>query len=321
MGELTHFNPKSKLPAEMASVFDADALAGDLIEGATGGGFQVISIRGSKWRVKSGGVEHPILNLDTEEPAPSIEVVLLKAKKEVSKIWYAKKYSEGDSEAPDCFSIDGVAPDPSSTNAQAPSCAACPHNQWGSRITEAGKKAKACADTRRMAVLLMANVPHEVDDEPMLLRVPAASLGDLATFGAKMAEKGYPYNAIITRIGFDMNAAYPKLTFKAVRPITTEEAELVTEKFHSDIAHNILNTAPEMGAQEPGDTNTEAAPAVDSTFEEEEAPPAKASKKKSGKKTGTKAAKPEPKPVQEAAPAVEADADLDAIIAELEGLD
>lgn len=318
MAEITLFNPKEKLPAEMASVFDADALAGDLVEGATGGGFQVLSVRGSKWRVKSSGVEFPLINPDTDDPIPSIEVVMLKANKAVSKIWYAKKYTEGDNEAPDCFSIDGIKPDPSSTNAQAQSCAACPHNQWGSRITEAGKKAKACADNRRVAVMLMANVPLEVNNEPMLLRVPAASLADLATFGSKMQEKGYPYNAIVTRIGFDMSASYPKLTFKAVRPITADEAVMVTEQFNSDVTHNILNTAPEMTTSTEEPTEPVTTESVDTTFEEsaaEEKPKKETKAKGNGKAKPAKEEKPAAPPADEAG-----DDDLDKIIADLEGL-
>jgi hypothetical protein len=321
--ELDVFNPQAGLPADLASVFDADALSGDLSEGAGGGGFQVLSFRGSKWRVKSSGDEHPILNQDGES-APSIEVVMLKANKGVSKIWYAKKYVEGDAESPDCFSIDGEKPDSTSTNAQAASCAACPHNQWGSRITENGTKAKACQDNRRVAVQLMANVPLEVEDEPMLLRVPAASLNDLATFGKKMQEKGYPYNAIITRIGFDIDAAYPKLTFKPVRPITNEEAAMVAEKFNSDETHRILNEMPEAEALTTSEVET---PAVSTEFEEPEPAPKKKAVKKKAAKKSAKSELDEAKAVIEgeddtpAPKSGDVDSELDSIIAELEGLD
>ena len=62
--EMNVFNPAGQLSAEIASIFDVGALAGDLSDGASTGGFQTISIRGSKWRVKSGGEEHNILNED-----------------------------------------------------------------------------------------------------------------------------------------------------------------------------------------------------------------------------------------------------------------
>lgn len=282
--EMKPFNPTAGLPAELASVFDVDALAGDLTDGAGGGGFQVLSIRGSKWRVKSQGEEQVIVNED-DDPIPSIEVVILKANKGVSKIYYNKKYSEGDDEAPTCFSVDGISPDASSTKKQHTNCAACKHNEWGSRMTDAGKKAKACADTRRCAVWLHTPCEGVDETEPMLLRIPAASLSDLHSFGTQMQNKGYPYNALVTRLGFDHNAAYPKLTFKPVRPINEEEAQTVVAMFNSDTTANILNTnvetaepAAESSSQETVSTEFEQPP------EQEEPKVEKPKRKRSTKK-------------------------------------
>ena len=143
------FNPGS-LPAEIAALFDVSTLQDDLTAGVEGG-FSVVSFRGKTWRIKHGGEEVPVTD-DNDNPIPGLEVVILKASKDVSKIYYAKKYSEGDEGEPDCYSLDGIRPDSGANNKQASGCAACPHNQWGSRITDNGKKAKACSDNRRIAV-------------------------------------------------------------------------------------------------------------------------------------------------------------------------
>ena len=63
----------------------------------------------------------------------------------------------------------------------------------------------------------------------MLLRVPAASLQELATFGNGMAQLGYPYYAIGVRVAFDAAEAYPKFKFSAIRPLSNEEAAIVVE--------------------------------------------------------------------------------------------
>ena len=63
-----------KVPAILQN---AAADADDLSAGVTGG-FAVVSFRGSKWRVKYQGEEHPVLNADGD-PIPSLEVVILKA--------------------------------------------------------------------------------------------------------------------------------------------------------------------------------------------------------------------------------------------------
>ena len=166
----------------------------------------------------------------------------------------------------------------------------------------------------------------------MLLRVPAASLADLATFGKKMRAKGYPYNAIGTRIGFDMNASYPKLTFKAMRPLTDEELQGVAEHLRGDKGPAILDTAPEAVAESA--PVEEATPAVDTDFEDDAPAPAPKPKPKAEKPAPKKAAKPKAEPaakaeapdeVEEAESESETNAkagddELDSILAELEGL-
>jgi hypothetical protein len=302
------------LQAMFDEVFNPESLADDLTSGA-GGGFQVISIRGSKWRVKAGGEEHPILN-EEGEPVPSIEVVLLKGNKNVSKIYYEKKYSEGDDEPPTCMSLDGLKPDTSSVSKQSDSCTTCRHNVWGSRITEAGKKAKECADNRRVAVWLMTPCAGIDENEPILLRVPAASINDLATYGSKMAAGNFPYNKVVTRIGFDLNAAYPKLTFKGVRPITDEEAHKVVAMVTSTTTATILSTAQEVAT--PSGTNIEAKSQVEFIPEaapEKEAAKVEAIPKKKAAKKKKKAAEPAPDTETTAL-----DGDLDNIISDLENL-
>jgi len=336
--EMKPFNPTAGLPADLASVFDVESLAGDLTEGAGGAGFQVVSIRGSKWRIKSQGEEHVVTN-DDDDPIPSIEVVMLKANKGVSKIFYEKKYTEGDDGSPTCFSVDGVAPDNSSEKKQAKNCAACKMNKWGSRMTEAGKKAKACADTRRVAIWLHTPCEGVDPSEPMLLRVPAASLADLHSYGTQMQNKGYPYNALVTRLGFDHNASYPKLTFKPARPINEDEAAEVVRMFNSETTGHILSVSETTVVEE----ETSSEDAVDNTvstdfdFETEtvqDEKPKQVSKKKASKKQSRKApdkaaskgesapdtvGEPEA-PGENEGTAGGLDADLDSILNDLENL-
>lgn len=326
----------SNLPAELQELFDISH--GDDLSSGVSGGFSVVSIRGSKFRIKHSGEEEPVVD-DNGEPIASLELVIVKAKPEVSKIFYEADYEEGDSSEPDCFSVDGIAPDPNASNKQSIGCAACPHNQWGSRITPAGKKAKRCSDNRRIAVVPLNDLKNDVYGGAMLLRVPAASLSDLSMYGKKMVAKGYPYNAIATRIGFDINASYPKLTFKAMRPLTSDELTIVGEHITGDVVTSILSESIEI-APKPGDKAEEqtgvpakqdmddfedeappaAAEAVDDTFEDAETAPAPAPAsrvaKKKTKKKAAKKADPEPSKSEE----VTGDAELDDILKELDDL-
>jgi hypothetical protein len=86
-----------------------------------------------------------------------LPVVALKAKKELSKTWYAGSYNKGaDGVGPDCFSNDSERPDPSVPNPQSETCAMCPNNAWGSGTDQDGNatKGKACSDTKHLAVLV-----------------------------------------------------------------------------------------------------------------------------------------------------------------------
>jgi hypothetical protein len=237
MGALA--NVKNTLPAELQGVFNADDLAGDLYDGIQGG-FAVISIRGSRFRIAKGGEEEVMLN-EKEEPIGSLECVIVKASRNVSKIFYKAAYAEGDAESPDCWSVNGLTPDAGAELPQSKTCATCPQNVWGSKITPAGKKTKACGDNRRTAVVPLGDILNKKYDGAMMLRIPAASLADLALYGKGMAGKGFPYNAIATRIGFDTSASFPKLTFKPIRALTEEELGQVAEIAVSPTVHTILD--------------------------------------------------------------------------------
>lgn len=305
----------SNLPASIADLFAVDPGSDDLSGGITGG-YAIVSIRGSKWRIKHGGTEEPVLN-DEGDPRASLEVVMVDAAKNLSKIFYAENYSEGDAEAPDCSSLNGETPDVGVPNKQADSCAMCPNNQWGSRMTDAGKKAKACHDSRRIAVVPFGDLKNEAYGGPMLLRIPAASLGDLKTFGTQLNSKGISYKTIAVRLGFDIDVSYPKLTFKAIKRL--EEAELlqIAEHLTSGAAAKVLE-GNELAAEAPKvaeKAKPKATPAVDIDFEEEEeeaeekAPP----KKKAAVRAKTAAKK-------EAA-ASSVDDELDDILGDLDSLE
>jgi hypothetical protein len=215
-------------------------------------GFGLIGYKGKVWSIRYRGDEQQLLRDDGDGPRNSIEVVVIKGAPYISKIWYEKGYVEGSNAAPDCFSPNGVVPDPQSTKKQSNACASCPQNVWGSKITEAGKKGKACSDSKRLAVVPVGDIPNETFGGPMLLRVPAASLQDLATFGNKMQNLGYPYFGIATRIAFDANEAYPKFLFSAIRPLTDDEADLVIAHQNSaEVARVLAEGTEHQTAEAP----------------------------------------------------------------------
>lgn len=221
-------------------------------------GFGIIGYKGKVWSTRYRGTTNDLLRPDGDGPMNSIEVVILKASAHVSKIWYENGFVEGSNASPDCFSTNGVNPDMQSKKRQATSCALCPKNQWGSRVTPQGKPGKACSDSKRLAIVPLPDIPNEGLGGPMLLRVPAASLGDLAAFGEKMQNMGYPYFSIGVRVAFDTKEAYPKFVFSAIRPLTDTEAELVLDMREQPQVNRILAEGSEMAGEAPAPAETPA---------------------------------------------------------------
>lgn len=298
MNEITQ--AQSKVPAYALARTDDDF--DDSLSANVGAGFPVVSIRGRAWRIVQGGEERVVTLPGTDDPAPSIEVVILKANKALSKVYYAGAYVEGSDSAPDCFSHDGVAPDPSVENPQSPRCATCKQNVWGAKITPQGTKTKACSDSRRLVV-----VPAGELNNPMLLRVPAASLGDLAEFGRVLARRGIRFHAMVTKLGFDPQAAYPKLTFKPVRFVDAQQFEEINKTRDLPIVNDICGVPSAAPAPIETPAPAQAAPAPDV---EPEPPVVEATTeaRKRGRPAGKTVTKPEA-PVAQAGDNIEADLD------------
>jgi hypothetical protein len=304
MANIIPFEGSSKLPAYLKAFNDSE-LNADLTAHA-GGGFPVISIKGKTFAIVRDGERTVIPNpKDPESPATSIEVVIIKANKNTSKVFYLKGYDKDSSEGqkPDCYSNDGIAPAADAQNPQSKKCATCPHNQWGSRVTDKGtSKGKACADTVRLAV-----APAGQLNDPMLLRVPPASIRTLGEFGQTLAKRGVGYNMVVTKIAFDAEAESPKLTFKPIGFLDEDGFAEVREVMESKIVSDILGASP---------VATEADEAVEAPkAKQEEAKPAKVAKTEEEVEKAVKVAeKPKvekPAAKKEAPAVVEDDVELD----------
>jgi hypothetical protein len=226
--------------------------------------FAVISYKGKVWRVKHRGEEKMLMRPDEPGvPEAFIQCVIVKASPAIAKIYYKGTYAEGDMSPPDCWSVNGIAPDPASPSKQSTTCAGCPMNAWGSKITGNGKATKACQDSKRLAIVPANDMQNELFGGPMLLRVPPASLADLSAYGAKLKQIGADYFSVVTRIGFDANEAFPKFTFAATRGLNDQEADVILPLQEDARVTRILQEAVDhVRAEPPGAPNpTTAKPA------------------------------------------------------------
>jgi hypothetical protein len=302
----------SNLPAHLAGV-DIAALNADLMAHA-GGGFPVISIKGKVFAVVRDGERVVLPNpKDPDSPATSIEVVLVKANKDKSKVFYINKYDPNASDKaqkPDCYSANGSTPAADAEHKQATSCAVCPHNAWGSAVNDKGiaTKGKACQDSVRIAV-----VPNGQLNDPHLIRVPPASIKSLGEYGQMLAKRGVAYNMVVTKIAFDQEAESPKLTFKPMGFLSAEDYAQVKETLESQTTEDIVGVAGLLGQDAPAEGATPAEPSVPvaPAAAKVEAPAEPAPAPTKPKATPKPKVEPKPEPVKAIAPVVDEDPDLD----------
>lgn len=245
--ELTLFRDKNvAIPAHLTR--GTDALTKSLMGGSSIG--KRISIMGGVWRMIAGGEE--IAKVEDR----SIDVVIVNAAADNSRTYYKGAYSEETKgQLPTCWSNDGVKPDPKSEAPQASACATCPMNVAGS----GQGTSRACRFSRRLAVVLANDVESS---DVFQLVLPAQSIFGKAE-GSKMPLAAYAnfinghglsISSVVTELKFDTASATPKIIFRAVRPLTEEEMEVVIEKGKSQDAIQAITYNP---AQTDKSTKTE----------------------------------------------------------------
>jgi hypothetical protein len=238
MTQIIPFEQSNLAVSKYANVIPLEKLGG------VSGGFPIISIKGKVFTRVAGDEREIIMKKDEDGeggPASSINVVILKQNPALSKVFYAGKYSEGSDEKPTCYSNNGLTPEDDSEEKQASKCSVCPHNQWGSRITDSGGKGKACADSRRIAVAALGLI-----NDPMLMRVPAASLKQIDQYGDSLVKRQVPYQLVVTKIGFDYSVAHPALTFKPVGMVDETTADQIAEMLNEPVIDRILGLTPSI---------------------------------------------------------------------------
>lgn len=195
----------NNIPAHIAARINerqgAKSAALDAI--VTGTSYPRVSIRASRYRLIDDGEETVV--------GTEMDVVVVAVNPKVSKVWYDKAYT-GDSDQPvlpACFSNNGEVPDPSVQKPVSASCVNCPKNVLGSRITPNGAQSKECNDVRHMAVL-----PAADPSKAYGLTVPVSGMKSLRQYFKSLANYSLIPEEVITTLGFDDGASFPKITFK-----------------------------------------------------------------------------------------------------------
>jgi hypothetical protein len=250
---------------QQSALFDALPEEWDDLTANVSIGFPILGIKGGKWHYRYRGEESILLDTQGRFPTPAVQVVILKAQKELSRTYYASGYVEGVNAPPDCWSSDGVAPDPTVAQPMNPVCATCPCDAWGSGATPAAPKAKACQQRRRTVVVpYSTDLTNESGGGPILLSVPPGSLTNQVGYGNMLRDNRIHYSSVVTELSFtqDPSIAFPKIEFNYVRSLTDDEARVVIGMRTHEAVDRILQSKMVPAEMEPpiGDGSAQAQP-------------------------------------------------------------
>jgi hypothetical protein len=190
------------------------------------GGFPRIVFKGKVWKLVLDGEIYSFVRKDDGSPLPWLDVTLLGFNPNISRVYYEDAYQEGNTEAPDCASTDGVHPDAGVPSPQAKACASCRQNVW-----PGNKKGKPCQEHKRLAVLLMPYMktkpalPKPVS-VPVFLKVPPGSFRPYTSYFNYLRHTGMHWASLITRISFEPDKQF-EMKFELKQPLTDKEAPMV----------------------------------------------------------------------------------------------
>lgn len=234
MSDLTIFQ-NSSVPDYLRNAEVSDLTKSLLSNAGGGGGSKRISLRGKKFRLVVDGEELSTLK------AESIDVVIVNATKDISRTFYSKAYDpKAEAVPPDCWSKNGVTPDPTASSKQAVKCDGCPQNIKGS----GQGTSRACRFSKRLAIALADDLSSGVYQ----LTLPSASIfGDgeknqmpFNKFVKYVGSQGYSIDTLITTMSFDEDSDSPRVYFDAKRFLHEDEHAITTKLGKSQEAINAI---------------------------------------------------------------------------------
>lgn len=219
-----------QLPAHLANRQRRD-LAGAAMGGINSGQPPHLSIKDNRFTLVDGaGNTKPMQTL-------FLDICIIDANAAVSKIYYDPRTpydpSGDNNNPPICFSDNGIGASAQASQPQNASCQLCPHNAWGSAVSKmTGKPVKACNDLKKMAFI----VPGDPNQLVYQLRIPPASLKNLAQYTQTVAGHGCDLYDVVTRLEFESQGV---LKFSPASFVDEATAKL-TEHIWAQNATDIL---------------------------------------------------------------------------------
>jgi hypothetical protein len=263
---LAVFDPKASAPAHVAHFFDD---AGTNIAPRTT--VPSLSPEGKTWTISINGQKTKLQRYNTDgdlEPLPIFKAVILDYAKQRGRAYYEGEYDPAKVSAPVCWSDDGVTPDaslpgpfaagtavePGSSRKISVACANCPMAVKGSKVIPGTNKAVTACSQHRMLALVPDPALGLKDIPPLRLKIAMTSDWDkqspdqeqqgwfaFSNFVDWLVARNVKHTAaLVTKMKFDPEAAYPKVFFSAERYLDANELSVVGPLSKTDEVKKLL---------------------------------------------------------------------------------
>jgi hypothetical protein len=249
---MTLFDP-AQLPAHVKA-----AQAAGTTNIVTRGQVNSLTFPGKVWTVTIDGTERPLMrvNRDGEEELVQVfDAVVIAYNENRGRAYYGgAAYDQAQKRAPVCWSNDGITSSPNATERQSEKCNVCPQSVKGSRQTDQGKAAMACAQHRNLAVIprsrdlatapvLRLKIPQTSDFDGLNKEAQAKQMFAFTNYLNFLKSKQVPFTySLTTKIRFDNTKPFPKLWFSPGRWLSEEETAACAEIAASDNLEDMLKT-------------------------------------------------------------------------------
>lgn len=218
---------------------------GNALDAGAGVGGPRLSIKGKQFRFIENDQErvHPF-----GQPL-HVVIVTTDPHEGVAKALYEGSYVEGQDSSPVCHSSDGITPDAGAEKPQCATCAACPHNKFGTAVQPDGSmgKGKACRDSKRVYVIPYDQPTADVYE----MRVPPTSFKPMQNYGRELQRAGVPLHGAATTLNFTSDTS-PVLTFQFGGYIDGNAFAKIDQRLKSGELDTVLPSKNKTPAQVEG---------------------------------------------------------------------
>lgn len=230
-----------------------------------------LSPEGKTWTLSINGQKTKLQRRNSDgdlEPMPIMKAVILDYNKNRGRAYYEGEYDPNNVSAPICWSDDGMRPDdslpgpfpagtaiqPGTSRKISDACASCPMAVKGSKVIAGTNKAITACAQHRMLALVPDPALGLKDIPPLRLKIAMTSDWDglspdqeqqgwlaFKNYTEWLAARGCKHTAaIVTKMKFDPDAAYPKIFFSAERPLEENELAVIAPLAKSDEVKKLL---------------------------------------------------------------------------------